>query len=283
MDPTHVARLHAVRNVVPWATLLGDPTWQTPRCAWMPGSSQKGVPDVSILPATHMHDEPAHRWREPSRSTATRRPSEKPNAAARPILVSPEDWREILCESELEAKAAVILMARPDCKHLHEQPAPIRYVDHEGIERRHTFDFLMVLWSGVRIAVVVKPIPIVERRALNALVRRIAAQMDPRFAKGILLMTDRMMSRAKVANARLIHDAKRLPDPHVDLAILGVLNTLNGATTIASIVRAAGLDGHDQGFYAVARTIGTGLALPVGGGLITPETLVVRLLGREGR
>ena len=249
----------------------------------MPGSPQKGVPDVSIIPATHMDDEPAHRWREPSRSAATRRPSEKPNAAARPILVSPDDQREILCESELEAKAALILMARPDCKHLREQPAPIRYLDHEGIERRHTFDFLMVLWSGVRLAIVVKPVLIAERRALSALVRLMAAQMDPRFASGILLMTDLMMSRATVANARLIHDAKRLPDPRLDHAVREMVATLNGATTIISIIRAAGLDGHNQAFYAVARAIGRGTIVPVKKELITPDTLVARVRNKEAR
>ncbi|MBA9070595.1 hypothetical protein FHR71_004364 [Methylobacterium sp. RAS18] len=197
--------------------------------------------------------------------------------------MSPDDQREILCESELEAKAALILMARPDCKHLREQPAPVRYVDHEGVERRHTFDFLMVLHSGARIAVVVKPVLIAERRSLSALVRLMAAQMDPRFASGILLMTNLTMSRATVANARLIHDAKRLPDPRLDHAVRDVVDTLNGATTIISIVRAAGLEGHDQAFYAVARAIGRGIVVPVGKGLITPGTLVARVRNLEAR
>lgn len=209
------------------------------------------------------------------RSCASRRPSEKPNAASRPILVTP-DGRELLCESELEAKAALVLMARPDCAHLVEQPAPVRYLDGEGTPRHHTFDFLLVLRSSTRLVVAVKPAKIAAKRDLPGLLRHIAGQMDPSFATGILPMTDAMMNRVTVANGRMIHDARRLPDPEHDRRVREAIATLNGATTILSIIRLAGLDGHDQAFYAVVRAIGIGVIVPVARGLITPDTLVRR-------
>lgn len=228
-------------------------------------------------------EEPAHRWREPSRSDASRRPSEKSNSAARPVIVTTQDNRELLCESELEAKAAFILMARPDCVRLYEQPEPVRYCDYEGVERHHTFDLLVVLRSGNRIAVAVKPARVAEKLGLPALLRHIASQIDPAFASGVLLMTDAKMPRNAVANGRLVHDARRHPDPEIDQRVRDVIETLNGTTTIVSIVRAAGLDGHDQGFYAVARAIGDGLIVPAAPGLIDHETPVSPVSNRGPR
>lgn len=220
-------------------------------------------------------DAPAHRWREPTRSQASRRPSDKPNAAVRPVIVTTSDNRELLCESDLEAKAALVLMARPDCALLHEQ-RPFTYLDHEGVRRTHVFDLVMTLLSGVKIAIAVKPAKIAERRGLHELLRLIAGQMDPAFAAGVLLLTDAMLSRIDVANARLIHDSRRQPTPEIDRRVHETIETLNGATSIASIVRMASLDGHDQGFYAVVRAIGAGLIAPAEAGVINRDTLVRR-------
>lgn len=231
---------------------------------------------MSPLPATFASDEPAHRWREPLRSVAARRPAESPRWSGRPFIVEPNDNREFLGESELEAKAAFILLARPDCARLFEQPAPVSYRDHEGITRRHTFDLLLVLTSGRRIAVAVKPKAIADKIGLKALVTLIARQMDPAFANGALLMTDAMMPRADVQNGRMIHDARRLPDPTLDARVRAVTEGLLGASPIACIVRAAGLEGHDHGFYAVARAIGDGILVPTRRGLIDLDMTVRR-------
>lgn len=237
---------------------------------------------MSPPPATFASDEPAHRWRAPSRSVATRRPDESPRWSGRPILVEPNDNRELVGESDLEAKAALILMARPDCARLFEQPAPVPYRDQEGITRRHTFDLLLVLKSGRRIAVAVavKPKAIAEKNGLKALVTLIARQMNPAFADGALLMTDAMMPREDVQNGRLVHDARRLPDPALDARVRAVAEGLNGASTIACIVTAAGLEGHDQGFYTVARAIGDGILVPTRRGLIDPDMTVRRAVHR---
>ncbi|TFZ57123.1 hypothetical protein E4V01_15915 [Methylorubrum sp. Q1] len=231
---------------------------------------------MSTIPATFASDEPAHRWREPSRSVATRRYAQTPQWSGRSFIVEPNDNREILTESELEAKAALILLARPDCARLFEQPAPVPYRDHEGVRRTHTFDFLLMLKSGRRIAVAVKPKAIADKHGTKALITLIARQMEPAFADGALLMTDAMMPRADVQNGRLIHDARRLPDPELDARVRGVAEELNGASTIACIVRTAGLEHHDQGFSAVARAIGDGILVPTRRGLIDLDMMVRR-------
>lgn len=235
---------------------------------------------MSPAPATFGTEEPAHRWREPLRSIASRRPSEKPSrTSARPVIVTTENPREILCESELEAKAAFLLMARPDCTSIKEQPDPVPYLDYEGKLRQHTFDFLMIRRSGQRIAIAVKPLKLAIKRDLQGLLKHIARQMDPAFASGILLLTDANISPAVFQNSRLIHDARRLPDPEIDDRVRAVIATLKGTTTIDCIVATAGLNGHDQGFYAVVRAIGSGALVTTRSGLIDPGMAVRRAAG----
>lgn len=227
-----------------------------------------------------MLDDPVHRWREPLRSVASRRPSEKPSrTSARPIIVTTDDPREILCESELEAKAAFALMARPDCLWVQEQPNPVSYIDREGTLRKHTFDFLMMLRCHQRIAVAVKPWKLAVKYDLADLLRHIAQQLNPAFANGVLLVTDAKITPAVFQNGRLIHDARRFPDPVIDERVRIVIETLKGTTTIDCIVAAAGLDGHDQGFYAVVRAIGSGALATTRSGLIDPGMSVRRAAG----
>ena len=223
---------------------------------------------------------PAHRWREPSRSVATRRRSGKSKAACRPILVT-DDWRELLCESELEAAVALVLMARPDCARLVEQPAGVGYVDASGKVRHHTFDFLLELHSGRRVAVAAKPQAIADQSGLAGLLKRVAAQVDPAFADGVLLVTDAMLSRQTVANARLLHDSRRNRNPIHDRLVRDVAASLNGAASIEAVRRAAGLEAHDQGFYAVVRAVGDGVLAVVSSDLVCPGTLVRRSFSED--
>ncbi|MCP2081877.1 UNVERIFIED_ORG: hypothetical protein J2W74_003063 [Methylorubrum zatmanii] len=234
--------------------------------------------DPSLIVAEARPDAPAHRWREPTRSTATRKPSDVSHHSGRPAIVTIEDHREMLCESGLEAKAAFVLMARPNCLRLQEQPDRVDYIDREGKKRTHTFDFLMTLRSGARIAVAVKPSRIVVKYDLKSLFTHIARQMDPAFASAVLLLTDGMMPRYEVQNGRLIHDARRHPDHDTDRRVREAVAALHGTTTIDDILRAAGLDGHDHGFYAVVRAIGEGLLKPTERGLIDRSTPIRRAI-----
>ncbi|WP_139237816.1 hypothetical protein [Methylobacterium sp. 13MFTsu3.1M2] len=213
-------------------------------------------------------DSSAHRWREPMRSNASRKPSEAPRNAARPTIVAARDRRVILCESGLEGKAALVLMARSDCATIYEQPPAVRYVDHLGKARRHHFDFLMLLNSGRRIAVAVKPHSIATKHNLECLLKLIARQMDTSFADGVCLLTDAKMPPFLVANAELIHDARRISDHRTDGCIRKVAAALHGAATLDWIIGAAGIEGDDQAFYAAARAIGDGILVPTRRGVI---------------
>ncbi|MGO4740717.1 hypothetical protein AB4099_29575 [Bosea sp. 2KB_26] len=203
-------------------------------------------------------DEPALPWREVAPSTATLRPSPIPRGAERPAIVTPWDRRLMLPFSGLEGQAAYVLMARPDCLTLHEQPARVAYRDYAGAERHHTFDLLMTQRSGGRIAVAVKPHEIAKKAKTKELLTHIASQMDPKFATGVLLLTEVELSPCKVANATLIHHSRRDPDPALDRVLHAAASQLSGATTIDGLINLARLTHHDQGFYTVARAIGDG-------------------------
>lgn len=214
------------------------------------------------------------RWREPMPSAASRHPAPKSKVASRPIIVTTTDFREITPESGLEGKAAFVLLAHPDCALLYEQPEAVTYFDTEGVERSHTFDFLVVKHNGVRVAVAVKPSKKAIKYGLQALLNFIALQMDPEFATEVKLLTDIELRPTVVSNAVLIHTARRFPDAEVDGLLAGAIGTLNGAVTIASLIRTAALVGHEQGFYGVARAIGEGSLIACQPGFITLDSLV---------
>ncbi len=214
------------------------------------------------------------RWREPMPSAASRHPAPKSKAASRPIIVTTTDFREITPESGLEGKAVFVLMAHPDCALLYEQPEAVTYLDTEGVERSHTFDFLVVKRNGVRVAVAVKPSKKAIKYGLRGLLALIASQMDPEFATEVKLLTDIELRPTVVSNAVLIHDARRFPDPDVDGLLAGAVATINGAVTIGSLIRAAGLVGHEQAFYGAARAIGEGSLVACQSGFITLDSLV---------
>ena len=212
-------------------------------------------------------------WREvaPSLSTLARnlRAANREHAT----IVTTSDHRAIEPHSGLEAKAAYVLLARPDCSTIYEQPPRIAYRDHVGILRHHTFDFLVVAHSGRRIAVAVKPRAFAD--GLHELMKHIATQLDRKFASGILVLTDLELSPIRVANAKAIHHSRRDRDPEHDRLVAHAASTLSGgAVSIHDLIETAGLGQHEQGFYAATRAIGDGVLQLASRGLIDRNALV---------
>jgi hypothetical protein len=218
-------------------------------------------------------DEPPKPWREvaPSLSTLARnlRAANREHAT----IVTTTDHRAIEPHSGLESKAAYVLLARPDCAALYEQPPRVPYRDYEGILRHHTFDFVMVTYSDRRIAVAVKPT--VYADGLVELMKHIVPQLDRKFATGILVLTDLELSPVRVANGKAIHHARRDRNLEHDRMVAHAASTLRGgAVSIHDLIETAGLGGHEQGFYAAVRAIGDGVLQLASSGLIDRAALV---------
>lgn len=109
--------------------------------------------------------------------------------------------RVVYFESHLEMQVLEVLRARPDVADVAEQPPRVTWRDGSGVVRHHTFDFLVTLRSGERVAVAVKPAARVISSGVRVALAEIAAQIDPAFAARIVLVTDRGIDPVEVRNA----------------------------------------------------------------------------------
>jgi hypothetical protein len=166
------------------------------------------------------------------------------------------DGRKVWYEAELELTFALLARMRPDVAGVAEQPPPVRYIGDDGVEHRHTFDFLLKMKNGTRGFVAVKPFGRVEQTGVGRVVELTAEQISPSLADWTLLFTEQDLSPIDLFNARAIHHARRDPWPEDDAAVAKVLARLKGEITIGELAAKSRLGGY--GFDAVVRAIADG-------------------------
>jgi hypothetical protein len=64
------------------------------------------------------------------------------------------------------------------------------YIDDDGRQRRHTFDFLLKMKDGTRGFVAVKPFALVKKTGIGRVVELAAEQIPPSLAEWTLLFTE---------------------------------------------------------------------------------------------
>jgi hypothetical protein len=197
---------------------------------------------------------PRGRTRSPRASRATRKIKIGDKGSVSGALIANDI--KIWFESQLEYWVLLILLARWDVIDVWEQPTPVEFVDDDGVVRTHTFDFLVTLRDGTRIAIAVKPAAKVVESRIQRTVDLIAEQMSPAFAGYAKLLTDKSFTVNDRINAQLIHAVKDDDEPEDDAVVAKLLKKLRGETTIAKLVEASGIQGY--GFRAVVRAIGDG-------------------------
>lgn len=116
--------------------------------------------------------------------------------------------RKITCESGLERSVLLLLLNCPDVVDIWEQPPRLRYTDLKGETAYHTFDFLITLTSGRKVALAVKPSREAQKSGFRAQVSHIAAQIPVGFADAVWLVTDLSFSRADCRAAELAYSLK---------------------------------------------------------------------------
>lgn len=213
----------------------------------------------------------------PLPSRATRKPSARSRASSRghvtgggPPSGSPPRLRYF--ESKREQDVLYLLLARPDVVDVWDQPPPVSYRDATGRRRSHTFDFLVTLIDGKRIAIAVKPEAIVERQGFRENLQRIRAATPLSYAHEVVLITERSYTPSAARNAQKLHEFRRTPDPEADAAIASLVRNLSGPRTIAELVRASGLGG--RAFRATFKAIYAGLLRALDAGDILPTTRI---------
>lgn len=213
----------------------------------------------------------------PLPSRATRKPPARSKSSSRGQVPSQTaaDSRPRLrhVESKGELSALYLLLARPDVVDVWDQPPPVSYRDATGRRRSHTFDFLISLTDGRRIAIAVKPEAIVERTGFRETLRLIRAATPLSYAHEVVLITERSYTPSAARNAQKLHDFRRTPDPEAEEAIGALVQDLKGPTTIAELVEATGLGG--RAFRAAFKAIYAGLLRVLDAGDILPSTRII--------
>ncbi len=213
----------------------------------------------------------------PLPSRATRKPPARSKSSSRGHVTggsgsSGAPSRMRYFESKREQDALYMLLARPDVVDIWDQPPPISYCDATGRKRSHTFDFLITLIDGRRIAIAVKPAAIVERTGFRETLQRIRAAAPLSYANEVVLITERSYTPSAARNAQKLHEFRRTPDPEADEVIAAIARGLSSPTTIAELVEASGLGG--RAFRAAFKAIYAGMLRVIDAGDILPGTRI---------
>lgn len=201
-------------------------------------------------------------WHPPLRSTGSRSFPARSRSSVRgflsALLPAEERWRQIIYESNLERSTALVLLARPDIWNLWDQPPTVAFTDPRGKTAHHTFDYLVQFRDSTKWAIAVKPEARVERIGFRDTLACIRADLPRRFANEVVLITEKRLHPAEVANAEMLHMFRMHPDPESDSVIAELLAQGPCERSIADLIVQSGLGG--RGFRAVVRAIHAGLA-----------------------
>jgi len=196
----------------------------------------------------------------PSPSRATRKILKRSRVSCRgaSAVRLPENDRlqVVQFESKLEQRVKFMLLARHDVCDIWEQPPSISYVDRRGKPRIHTFDFLVAMRSGRKIAVAVKPHARLKKGRFLDELKYIRAAMLGSFADDVVLVTDRQISKSAALNAARLQDFLKNPDPEADECIASLASHLDAETTIAELVEKSKMAG--RAYRAIFKAVFSG-------------------------
>lgn len=180
--------------------------------------------------------------------------------------------RRIVFESKLEQRVLYLILARSDVHDVWDQPPAIEYRNAKGALKRHTFDYLVTLTCGKRLAVAVKPSARADRTRFREELALIQAAAPAGFADEVVLVTERQFTRGAATNAARLHEFRRIADPDADNIVRQLISDQAADISIADLVLNSGLEG--RGYRAAFRAIYDGFADADQNAEITPTTRV---------
>lgn len=162
--------------------------------------------------------------------------------------------RRVGTESHLERKAALIIDARRETRHLVEQKR-FEWRDNAGQMRWHWIDLVQTCANGLKIGYAVRPI---ARASVDYLLK-LAKIKEQAIFQGVLddlrLFTEEDVCPIEWHNAKLFLAVRR-PDAIADPIAAEVATGVSGVTTVDALVAKTGLEG--MGYRAMVRLIRTG-------------------------
>ncbi len=181
-------------------------------------------------------------------------------------------WRQIISASQHERATCLLALADPNLWNLHDQPRPVSYIDENGRQRTHRFDYLAEYRDGSRVAMAVKPEERVERLNFRKTLVAIRRDLPKGFADKVCLITERNHHPKKVQNAELLNFFRRCPDKEADLLLAEFVAGLKDELSIGELIKS--LDLGARGFRAAFRAIYAGLLQASTRELISINTIV---------
>lgn len=175
-------------------------------------------------------------------------------------------------ESRLEQAFLLLCLAKPDVVDIIEQPFTIIYHDRHGRKRRHTFDYLVTLSSGRRLAVQVKR---ADRAVDKEVARELALverSMPSSMADEVRLFTEQHIDWTAVENASQMVECRKHIDKDADDTLSEMIASLRGRTTIRELGCLAGLG--RRSYPAIVRAIFAGSLRQISPGFIGAQTII---------
>jgi hypothetical protein len=145
-------------------------------------------------------------------------------------------WRQIISASQGERETCLLTLAMANLWNLFDQPKPVSFVDVDGKQKTHRFDYLAEFKDGSRAAIAVKPQERVERLEFKASLRAIERDLPVGFANKVFLVTERERHRVEVQNAELLNFFRRCPDPEADGVIADLIKRLASEISIQDLI-----------------------------------------------
>ncbi len=172
------------------------------------------------------------------------------------MMPAEQRWRQIISASQGERETCLLSLAMPDLWNLIDQPKPVSFVDVDGRQKTHRFDYLAEFKNGRRVAIAVKPAERVERLNFKATLQAIRRDLPIGFADQVALVTERERHKVEVRNAELLNFFRRCSDEEADNIVFDLINGLFGEVPISDLVEKTGLGA--RAFRAAFRAVYAG-------------------------
>ncbi|WFE75239.1 hypothetical protein [Roseinatronobacter sp. S2] len=209
-------------------------------------------------------------------SRATRKINFRSRVSGRASLVRLRRYDQrlvhLVAESVMEIRCVNLLMSRRDIVDIWDQPAPVKFTRSNGKTGSHTFDYLVKLASGERVAIAVKPYERAFRSGFKHELTRVAEAMPSGFADTVLLHTEQDFPPFLAVNAARMCEYVKNPDPEADEALLSTAHKIHGRIRLSGLVELSNLGARAH--RAAHRLLYDGYLKQVTPGIITPETMI---------
>lgn len=210
----------------------------------------------------------------PLKSRATRKiPWRSPTSCRGSIVVRLNGIPVTLhFESLLELMVIMQLLARGDVVEIWDQPPPITYCRAGGKLTRHTYDFLVALEDGRKIAIAVKNQQRAAAPGFQANISRVAQATPKAFADDVVVISEADFTRAQVMNAARYFEFNKHSDDEADMVVQTVIDKLQGAVSVQTIVEQTKLG--SRAYRSIFKAIFTNKLKVQSPDTITPKIIV---------